>query len=427
MTGNESRVSRRDAIKILGTGAITSGFLTSCNVFPSANAQKQNTVTVWYFPFGNGVEQLYGQFAQEFEKEYPDIKIDLQLQPFNNRNQALLTALTANQGPDVFYMTTDPLIWFAEVNAITPLDDLLPKNIWDGIITSSVDEVAYQGEHWYLPIWHELPIWLYIPSLLQMTGRNADQPPTTWNDMVNMCRQAKTQGIYGWGYNAASVTLNDTFYPFLYQAGGRPFSADGKQAAFNSAAGVEALTFIRELFREGWAPQADLNAMSTLEEDLFFQKKEVVSIEYRQNTLIAAQKQFPELNVQVLPVPKHKEQWGFGALAGWSITSGAKNKEATALWLSFLGRPEIALRHCQSFGYIPVNKQASGGAFKNNPQVRAVSSEIIHTFGEQKNRHGRDIMPLVLPEIQAAIIGQKTPKQALDDAAVIVNQILANG
>lgn len=426
MTSNASWMSRRDAIKILGTGALASGFFTSCNVFPSASAKGKATVTVWYFPFGDGVEQLYGQFAQEFEKEHPDIKIDLQLQPFDNRNQILLTALTANQGPDVFYLTTDPLIWFSEVNAIAPLDDLLPKDIWDSIIPASANEVAYKGSHWYLPIWHELPIWLYTPSLLQEIGWDPKKPPTTWDEIVAMCKQAKSHGLYGWGYNAASTTLNDTFYPFLYQAGGTPFSPDGKHAVFNSAAGVEALTFITELFRQGWAPQADMTPISSNEENPFYQKKQIISVEYRQQALISAQKQYPQLNLQVLPIPTAREQWGFGALAGWSITSGAKNKEAAALWLSFLARPDIALRHCQSFGYMPVVKQVVDEAFKNNPQIQAVNPELVHTFGEQKNRHGRDIMPLVIPEIQAAIIGQKTPKQALDDAATIVNQVLAN-
>ena len=36
-------------------------------------------------------------------------------------------------------------------------------------------------------------------------------------------------------------------------------------------------------------------------------------------------------------------------------------------------------------------------------------------------------MPLVTPEIQAAILKQKTPKQALDDAATKVRELFAKG
>jgi multiple sugar transport system substrate-binding protein len=426
MTGKENWISRRDALKILGVSAINLGLLAACGG-SSTGGKAQGTVTVWYYPFGDGVEQVYGQFAKEFEKENPDIKISLQLQPWDNRNPKILSAIATGQGPDVFYITTDPLIRFAEANAIVPLDDLLPKNTWSGIVKSADEIVSYRGSHWYLPVWQELPVWLYTPSLLEQIDWDPKQPPATWNDMRKLCTQAKAHSLYGWGYNAASVTLNDTFYPFLYQAGGRPFSLDGKQAAFNGPEGVEALSFIVELFAKGWSSKAYMSPMSDASQAPYFQKQEVVSIQYKQNNLTLARKQFPALNAQVTPVLKYKQQWGFGALCGWSISSNAKSKEAAAAWLSFLARPEIALRHCQAFGQMPVNQQAASQAFKNDPLFSSLKSELPHTFGEQKNKYGRDIMPLVIPDIQAAIIGQKTPKQALDDAATKVDSLLAKG
>ncbi|MBO0779837.1 MAG: extracellular solute-binding protein [Ktedonobacteraceae bacterium] len=427
MTSREKWISRRDAIKILGTGALSLGMLSSCGGSSSSGGKPQGDVTVWYYPFGVGVEQLYAKFVQEFQHEYPDIKIKLQLQPFNNRNPKILSAIAAHQGPDVVYITTDPMIRFAEAKAIAPLDDLLPKNIWSGIVPASTKEVSYKGSHWYLPIWQELPVWLYTPSLLEQVGWDPAKPPATWDDMSKLCEQAKSHSLFGWGYNAGSVTLNDTFYPFLYQAGGRPFSPDGKHTTFNSEAGVEALTYITELFAKGWSPQAYMSPISDQAQSPYFQKQQIVSIQYKQNQLIAANTNFPSLKVQVLPVLKQKEQWGFGALAGWAISGNAKNKEAAAAWLSFLARPEIALRHCEAFGEMPVIQQAATKAFKNNPELKALDAELPMTFGEQKHKYGRDIMPLVIPEIQAAITRQKTPKQALDDAASKADNLLAKG
>ncbi|HEY4386532.1 MAG TPA: hypothetical protein VGN34_18910, partial [Ktedonobacteraceae bacterium] len=84
-------------------------------------------------------------------------------------------------------------------------------------------------------------------------------------------------------------------------------------------------------------------------------------------------------------------------------------------------------RHCEAFGEMPVVQQAATNAFKNAPRLKALDAELPLTFGEQKNKYGRDIMPLVIPEIQAAIVGQKKPKQALDDAATKVDNLLAKG
>jgi multiple sugar transport system substrate-binding protein len=124
---------------------------------------------------------------------------------------------------------------------------------------------------------------------------------------------------------------------------------------------------------------------------------------------------------------RKKEQWGFGTLAGWAISSNAKSKESAASWLSFLARPENAQRHCDIFGEMPVIKQAEANVFKNSSILKSLEAELPQTFGEQKNKYGRDIMPLVIPDIQAAILKQKTPKQALDDAATKVDNLLAKG
>jgi len=59
--------------------------------------------------------------------------------------------------------------------------------------------------------------------------------------------------------------------------------------------------------------------------------------------------------------------------------------------------------------------------------MQEIATHLEFTFGEQKHKYGRDLMPLVTPEIQAAIIGDKTPQQALDDAAKAVTELFAQG
>jgi ABC-type glycerol-3-phosphate transport system substrate-binding protein len=54
-------------------------------------------------------------------------------------------------------------------------------------------------------------------------------------------------------------------------------------------------------------------------------------------------------------------------------------------------------------------------------------SEMPMTFDEQKHKYGRDMMPLVIPQIQAAVLKQKTPKEALNAAAAAVRDMFAKG
>ena len=78
-------------------------------------------------------------------------------------------------------------------------------------------------------------------------------PPTanwTWNDFENAAMKftdpSKKQ--FGWAYvNDASEDTVWRYWAMLWQAGGSILTPDGKQAAFDSPAGVKAMTLLQTL------------------------------------------------------------------------------------------------------------------------------------------------------------------------------------
>jgi multiple sugar transport system substrate-binding protein len=430
MTSIHDKLSRRDAVKLLGAGSLGLGF--GGNAPPSASARQatpdtglRGEITVWYFPFGPGVEELYAQFAEEFGREYPGIRVNLELQPWADRYPKMLTAIAAGEGPDVMYMTGDPLIRFAEAGALAPLDDLLPADAWVGYSEQWLEQVSFEGARWYLPIDIQVPVWLYNKALMEQIGRDPEQPPTSWDDLRQICEQTKALNepdLWVFGYNAASSTLNTTFYPFLYQAGGRPFG-DGGCPTFNGAAGVEALEFIVDMFDQGCISPEYLTPIDDPLQDPFFRGRQIVSAQLDQSDVVRA-REVPDLEWGLMPVLKHKEQWGAGALESWAISAKSEHKEAAAAWLGFLTRPEAMLRHNEAFGSIPPKEEVAARAFADDPVFTALQGNLPYTFDEQKHRFGRDIMPLVIPQIQAAILKQKSAQEALDDAAAAVNELI---
>lgn len=396
---------------------------------PATGTGLSGEVNLRYFPFGTGVEELYGQFAKEFEEKNPGVKINLDLQPWDNRYPKMLADIAAGQGPDVMFITTDVLIRFVKADALRPLDDLVSPAAWEGYSEDMLNEISYEGKRWYTPMDQEVPVWIANTALLEKAGMAASDLPSTWDDIRNICRKVQAlgeAGLWGWGYNAAAATLNTTFYPFLYQAGGRPLSEDGSQPTFNSEAGVEALAFIVEMFENKWASQQYLQPIEA-GQDPFTLGKQAISNQSFVNTVITLRKTVPDLKYAIGPVLSYKEQWGFGGRRSWGMAKTARNPEAAAAFLEFLTSPEIMVRHSEPFGVFPIKAQARQQVYKNDPEIAAVAERVPNIFGEQKHRYGRDLMPLVTPEIQAAILKQKTPKQALDDAAKAVSELFAKG
>ncbi|GAC1385892.1 MAG: sugar ABC transporter substrate-binding protein [Herpetosiphon sp.] len=381
-----------------------------------------------YFPFGTGVEDIYADFAKQFQSANPDAKVRLDLQPWDNRYPKMLADLAAGQGPDVVFVTTDVLIRFTGANAIAVAGDLIPEQTWQGYADKTVEEITYNGKRWFIPMDQEVPLVLTNKAIFQKVGLDPEKPPTTWDEIREVCRKVKAAdpNVFGWGYAAGSSTLNTTFYPFLYQAGGRPISKDGSEPTFNSDAGVEALSFIVEMFDQGWVSQQWLQPV-TPAQDPFNLGKQAMSTQVFAAGLITLRKTAPEIKYGIAPMIKNKEAWGFGGMRSWAISAQSKNKDAAAALVRFLVKPENMARHSEAFGVFPVNKEAATQVYKNDAELAGLKERLPLIFGEQKHKYGRDLMPLVTPEIQAAILKAKTPKQALDDAAAKVRALFAKG
>jgi multiple sugar transport system substrate-binding protein len=189
---------------------------------------------------------------------------------------------------------------------------------------------------------------------------------------------------------------------------------------------VEALTFVVDLFRNEWVSDEYLQKIES-GQDPFTLGSQALSNFGKVNSLLQLRGNAPDLRYAISPLLKNVEQWGFGSMRSWAISENSKNKEAAAAFLEFLARPENARRHGELAGTFPALTAAREGIFADDAELAGLASNLELTFGEQKHKYGRDLMPLVIPEIQAAVLGEKEPKQALDDAAAAVNELFAQG
>ncbi len=116
-----------------------------------------------------------------------------------------------------------------------------------------------------------------------------EKPPVTWGDFLRLAQKATkdTDGdgeIDQWGFVQpwgirASGTLNSTFYPFLFQAGGQIFTDDGTGIGFNNEAGRRSLQFISDLKDKYKVMPETVASMETEASSLFTSGKVLFIIE----------------------------------------------------------------------------------------------------------------------------------------------------
>ncbi|HXD35814.1 MAG TPA: extracellular solute-binding protein, partial [Rhodanobacter sp.] len=144
----------------------------------SASPREQNTLTFW--AMGREAEAVT-RLMPAFEREHPDIRVDVQELPWKAAHQKLLTAIAGDTTPDVAQLGNT---WIAELQALDALEPLQPyvarssgiqpADYFPGIwATNRIDGTLY-GIPWYV----DTRLLFYRRDLLKAAG--FDAPPRDW-------------------------------------------------------------------------------------------------------------------------------------------------------------------------------------------------------------------------------------------------------
>jgi multiple sugar transport system substrate-binding protein len=245
------------------------------------------------------------------------------------------------------------------------------------------------------------------------------EPPATWDDLMELAPALKEKGLYATTIDATNAAaLNTTFYPWVWQAGGDVFDEAG-ELTLETPETEEALTYLADLVEKGYAPASEATTVVPLEQSTIA-KRQVACVFQTQPALLEGVWGEDRL---VIPPLKNKEQRAYGTVGSLTVLKGSDNAAAAAEWISFVTRPEVMAKVDELGGFFAPKEEtpleyAAG-------TVDAESAKYLDmTYSGPAAAQAREIQAVVAPEVQAAVLGQKTPEQALKDAASAAQQIL---
>ncbi|HQD80525.1 MAG TPA: extracellular solute-binding protein, partial [Bacillota bacterium] len=108
-------------------------------------AARQETVTMWAFPLCSDDIEMYSKLVNEFEKENPNIKVHVEVLPWQGRMEKLMAALAANQAPDVMYLNVFLVPKLAATGNLAPLDKYLPSDVRADYFSGAIKSCQYDG------------------------------------------------------------------------------------------------------------------------------------------------------------------------------------------------------------------------------------------------------------------------------------------
>ncbi|MEW2521473.1 ABC transporter substrate-binding protein [Actinacidiphila alni] len=413
-------VRRRHTAALALAAAFAVTAVAGCGSDTGSGSSSKKTINTWVYPVINDPkanEAYWDGLVKGFEKANPGVTVKVSTYPWANRDTALATALAAGKGPDVAYLLPDQLSAYQR--------NMIPANQW----MTAADKAAYRpaalkavsvdGKPLAAPVLMSTYPLLCDRKVFDAIGEHTY--PTTWEQLSALAPKLKAKGYYATSYSGdTTATLNMTFYPLLWQAGGDVFSSDGKKAAFNSAAGVKALTWLKTFVDNGWTPKDLVTTTPQIEQTDLAKNKVACTW---QNTAAEVEPYWGKDNIVVNPPLRDATSVAYGTVGTLAMFKGANQKTA-AEWISYVARPKNSTGLLQPGGYFSPRTDATD-LYPGDQHQQATEKVLGSTDVGPINKAARDVMGLLAPQIQAALLGKTTPKKALDDAAQAADQLIA--
>lgn len=207
----------------------------------ATDSGKQVTLTmgIWDVNQEPGMKAM----TEKFMEENPNIKVEVQVTPWDEYWTKMEAAATGGAMPDVFWMHTNEFIKYASNDMLMPLDEVIGdgfQNFPEGLTSLSM----YGGVHYGVPKDFDTIALLYNKELFDKAGIAYPDDTWTWDTMLEAAKKITDQsnGIYGF---LAPLEDQVGYLPWIYQAGGTVI--DGKKSGINSAEAIRGLQFYTDL------------------------------------------------------------------------------------------------------------------------------------------------------------------------------------
>lgn len=361
----------------------------------------------------------------KFEAANPGTKVEIISLPWGEAFQKFATMVSAGETPDVMEMPDTWLSLYANNGMLESLEPYLKE--WDQTADLSdralelgrdVKDTAYM-----LPYGFYLRAMFYNKKLLAEAG--VSEPPKTMDEFAEAAKKVSAlPGKSGYCLRGGPGGLNGWVMFGASMAGSNEFFREDGTSTFNSEGWVKGLTWVIDLYKNGYAPKDSVN-WGFNEIVAGFYSGTCAFLDQDPDALIAIAQHMDEADYGVTTMPKGPDGKTFPTIgyAGWSMFASSANKDLSWKLIAALEGKDGNVEWNKRTGALPALKSAADDPFYASPQFKGWFEELAD----------KDAIPTVMPThleefaffkdslviktSQQALLGDITPQELADQWA----------
>jgi multiple sugar transport system substrate-binding protein len=242
-------------------------------VFVGANAQdvpppipEGEVVEITFYSYNLGSAGISAEgtlnLIAAFEEQHPNIKVEGIGVPGEEITSRVQADLIAGNPPDVAQLIFDDLDFLATNGIATPLEAIVPADELEehlsGMVANGVELGRINGQTYGLAYTFSTPILFYNADLFREAGLDPEQPPTSWDEVLEYSLAIR-ESSDAWGIYVATTGRFDWITQSLILSnGGRVLSEDRTTLMFGEPEAVGAIQQMRDLVDAGVMPNFTL-------------------------------------------------------------------------------------------------------------------------------------------------------------------------
>ena len=347
------------------------------------------------------------------------------------------TALQGNEQPDITYQYGTNMPQIATAPKVVDLTSKVQESDfnWSDFFPGEQAVATVDGKVLGIPALVDNLAVVYNKDLFEQAHVPAPTADWTWADFTAASKSiaalsTPSKPIFGVAFPAdGSETTVWEYEAMLWEAGGDILNADNTQAAFNSPAGVRALSVLQQLHQDNSA-YLDYNPDAGKSENLFNSGNIGMMITGPWDL-----SSFPDVNYGVQVMPSFDAGGSHVPIAGpdnWVIfDNGQARVDAAWDFLKYLSSTQLLTQDAMATGHLPLRASveqdpAFAGFDKKYPGVGTFVDNLVNV---QKARPQVPQYPQISSALGLAVVnvllGKGEPQAELDNAAQTANGALA--
>lgn len=394
----------------------------------------------FYFPVavGGAAADTIEQLTAEYGAANPDVNITaIYAGSYSDAGQKALTAARGGTPPQLSVLLSTQMFALIDEDVIVPFDAYLTdeeKAEWIGGFYPSFMENSQTGGKTYgIPFQRSTPVLYWNKEAFKAAGLDPEVAPANWDEMVEMGKALTLKDDAGnvtqWG-----VRIPSAGFPYwLFQglstpAGAILASADGNKVNFNDAKVVEALEYLVDLSKTHEIMQPGSIEWGPTPKAFFEGETAMMWTTTGNLTNVRSNAPF-DFGVAMLPAKERRGAPTGGGNFYLFKDSTDEQKEAAVDFVQWITAPEQAATWSIATGYIAPRAETwdtdkMKAYTADFPQALVARDQLEFAVAELSTFENGKVTQAFNDALAAAIAGEKTAQEALDEAQAKAERIL---